>query len=170
MAESEEGGVEWFRLSKPRTASKPAVAASAIQESGIQESALEELAIQVSAVEVPAVPAAVTEPESARPAMPPSLLQIPATTPVPIPAKSPKATFDTFADEPRVVRPVPKPKSGFTIISSKNGETREVQLTSPTLTVAKARMLFKSGWRVHITNAAGRQFAPSEFDEVLKFD
>jgi hypothetical protein len=45
-----------------------------------------------------------------------------------------------------------------------------MQLTSPTLTVAKARMLFKSGWRVHITNAAGRKFAPSEFDDVLKFD
>ncbi|WP_300161975.1 hypothetical protein [Bradyrhizobium sp.] len=43
-------------------------------------------------------------------------------------------------------------------------------MTSPTLTVAKARMLFKSGWQVQITNAAGRQFAPSEFDEVLRFD
>ncbi|HEY3680075.1 MAG TPA: hypothetical protein VGL45_15270 [Bradyrhizobium sp.] len=43
-------------------------------------------------------------------------------------------------------------------------------MTSPTLTVAKARMLFKSGWRVHVTNAAGRQFAPSEFDDILKFD
>jgi len=61
-------------------------------------------------------------------------------------------------------------KVGFTISSSKDGTTTEVHLTSPTLTVAKARMLFKSGWRVQITNAAGRQFAPSEFDEVLKFD
>ena len=59
---------------------------------------------------------------------------------------------------------------GFTISSSRDGESSEMQLTSPTLTVAKARMLFKSGWRVHITNAAGRRFAPSEFDEVLKFD
>jgi hypothetical protein len=90
--------------------------------------------------------------------------------PAPVVAKSPKATFDAYADEPRRIRPVPKPRTGFTIFSSKNGETGEVQLTSPTLTVAKARMLFKSGWRVHITNAAGRQFAPSEFDEVLKFD
>ena len=90
--------------------------------------------------------------------------------PAPIPAKSPKATFDAYADEPRPVRAVPKPKIGFTISSSKDGETGEVQLASPTLTVAKARMLFKSGWRVHITNAAGRQFAPSEFDDVLKFD
>jgi hypothetical protein len=151
-AESVEGGVEWFKLSKPRAASRPVA----------PESAIEASAIQVSGVEVP--PAAVTAPEPARP--PPALLQIPA----PIPARSPKATFDSFADESRFVRPVPKPKSGFTISSSKNGETSELQLTSPTLTVAKARMLFKSGWRVHITNAAGRQFAPSEFDDVLKFD
>ena len=80
---------------------------------------------------------------------------------------SPKTLFDSPASERAGVRPA---KAGFTISSSKNGESSEMQLTSPTLTVAKARMLFKSGWRVHITNAAGRQFAPSEFDEVLKFD
>lgn len=93
-----------------------------------------------------------------------------APAPPPIPAKSPKITFDVIAEQPRIVRPVLTKKVGFTISSSKDGETAEVQLTSPTLTVAKARMLFKSGWRVQITNAAGRQFAPSEFDEVLKFD
>ena len=93
-----------------------------------------------------------------------------APTPPPIPVKSPKVTFDGVAEEPRIVRPVLTKKVGFTISSSKDGETAEVQLTSPTLAVAKARMLFKSGWRVQITNAAGRQFAPSEFDEVLKFD
>jgi hypothetical protein len=164
MVESVEGGMEWFKLSKPRTASRPVVAESAIETSPIETSA-----IQVSDVEVPPIPAAVTAPEPARPATPP-LLQIPAAMSAPIPAKSPKATFDTFADEPRFVRAVPKPKIGFTISSSKNGETNEVQLTSPTLAVAKARMLFKSGWRVHITNAAGRQFAPSEFADVLKFD
>jgi hypothetical protein len=85
-------------------------------------------------------------------------------------SKSPKAVFDTVAEEPRTVRPVPGPRVGFTISSTKNGETGELQLTSPTLTVAKARMLFKSGWRVQVTNAAGRQFAPSEFDEILRFD
>jgi hypothetical protein len=152
--------VEWFKLSKPRAASRPVALGSAIEAS----------AIQASAVEVPPIPAEVTAPEPARPAPPPALLQIPAAMPALISAKSPKATFDTFADEPRFVRPVPKPKSGFTISSSKNGETREMQLTSPTLAVARARMLFKSGWRVQITNAAGRQFAPSEFDDVLKFD
>jgi hypothetical protein len=73
--------------------------------------------------------------------------------------------------EPRpAARTAPPAKPAFRISSSKDGQTGEFELTSPTLTVAKARMLFKSGWRVHITNAAGRQFAPSEFDEVLKFD
>ena len=83
---------------------------------------------------------------------------------------SPKAVFDN-AREPRpIVQPTAPAKTGFTVFSSRNGETGEIQLSSPTLTVAKARMLFKSGWRVHITNAAGRQFAPSEFDQILKFD
>ncbi len=109
----------------------------------------------------PAVQAATATPEPLRP--PP--------VPPAVPVKSPKATFDTIADSPRLQStPAPAPKVGFTISSSKNGESSEVQLTSPTLTVAKARMLFKSGWRVHVTNAAGRHFAPSEFDDILKFD
>jgi hypothetical protein len=83
---------------------------------------------------------------------------------------SPKTMFDTPAAPRPIVRPVAPARVGFTISSSKDGASNELQLTSPTLTVAKARMLFKSGWRVQITNAAGRQFAPSEFDEVLKFD
>jgi hypothetical protein len=81
---------------------------------------------------------------------------------------SPKTVFDNPASEKVNVRPAPR--VGFTISSSKNGEKNELQLSSPTLTVAKARILAKSGWRVQITNAAGRQFAPSEFDDVLKFD
>jgi hypothetical protein len=81
---------------------------------------------------------------------------------------SPKAVFDNPANAQSVVRP--GAEVGFTISSSRDEETHEIHMTSPTLTVAKARMLYKSGWRVQITNAAGRQFAPSEFDEVLKFD
>jgi hypothetical protein len=113
---------------------------------------------------------------SKRAAMPPAIpADIGTAGPDPTAAalsasKSPKAVFDSIADEPRIVRPLPVPRVGFTISSSRNGETGELQLTSPTLTVAKARMLFKSGWRVQVTNAAGRQFAPSEFDEILRFD
>jgi hypothetical protein len=61
-------------------------------------------------------------------------------------------------------------KTGFTVHASKNGETSETQRTSPTITVAKARTLFKSGWRVHIADAKGRKYGPAEFDEILKFD
>ncbi|HEY3795092.1 MAG TPA: hypothetical protein VGM09_24980 [Bradyrhizobium sp.] len=90
--------------------------------------------------------------------------------PRPAAKPSPKAVFDNPAEPRPIIRPAPPPKTGFTISSSKDGESSEIQLTSPTLTVAKARMLFKSGWRVQITSAAGRQFAPSEFDQILKFD
>jgi hypothetical protein len=83
---------------------------------------------------------------------------------------SPKTVFDNPASPLATARPVAPVRVGFTISSSKNGESGEMQMISPTLTVAKARMLFKSGWRVHVTNAAGRQFAPSEFDDILKFD
>ena len=137
--------MEWFKLAKPRaSAGSPAQAA----------------------VEPPK-PVPMSAPIVSAPIM---SAPTRAATPPPIPAKSPEATFDGVVEQPRIVRPVMTKKVGFTISSSKDGTTTEVHLTSPTLTVAKARMLFKSGWRVQITNAAGRQFAPSEFDEVLKFD
>jgi hypothetical protein len=82
--------------------------------------------------------------------------------------ESPKATFDSVAIQEN--RPSLPKRAGFTVHASKNGEINEVQQTSPTLTVAKARGLFKSGWQVHIADSAGRQYAPSEFDEILKFD
>jgi hypothetical protein len=142
LAESVESGVEWFKLSKSRSSVGPGTPGAMASE--------------------PPKPG-------------PMLASTLAPPPVPVPAKSPKAVFDSIADVPRIagsdpVRPVPATKVGFTISSSKDGETAIVQMTSPTLTVARARMLFKSGWRVQVTNAAGRQFAPSEFDDILKFD
>jgi hypothetical protein len=115
-----------------------------------------------------AIQAGAIAPEPPKPE--PMLASTLAPPPVPSPAKSPKAVFDSIPDAPRMGAPVPTRKVGFTISSSKDGETAVVQMTSPTLTVARARMLFKSGWRVQVTNAAGRQFAPSEFDDILKFD
>jgi hypothetical protein len=102
------------------------------------------------------------------------------------PRESPKAVFDNLAEAwerspqeqlPREQLPrdrlpperLPQ-KIGFTVHASKNGETSETQRTSPTITVAKARTLFKSGWRVHIADAKGRKYGPAEFDEILKFD
>jgi hypothetical protein len=102
---------------------------------------------------------------------------------------SPKDTFDkdTFDkkifDNPIFDKPIldsvtvkeerppsPPKRTAFTVHASKNGETNEVHQDSPTLTVAKARGLFKTGWKVHIADAAGRRYAPSEFDEILRFD
>jgi hypothetical protein len=112
----------------------------------------------------PEVPAAVEQPSAEKLAAELAAMPRPAAWP------SPKVVFDNPRETRPIIRPAPAPKTGFTVSASKDGESNEIQLTSPTLTVAKARMLFKSGWRVHVTNAAGRQFAPSEFDQILKFD
>ena len=53
----------------------------------------------------------------------------------------------------------------FTIHASKDGEWVETQGTSPTLTVAKASSLHKTGWDVHITDSDGRRYGPSRFNE-----
>jgi hypothetical protein len=89
-------------------------------------------------------------------------------TPRPSPRPSPKETFDSIAV--RDDRPSAPKRAAFTVHASKNGEINELQQNSPTLTVAKARGLFKTGWKVQIADSAGRQYAPSEFDEILKFD
>jgi hypothetical protein len=91
------------------------------------------------------------------------------------PRESPKAVFDNFAEAwEKLPERLPEkrlpPKIGFTVHASKDGEASETLRTSPTITVAKARALFKSGWRVHIADAAGRKYGPAEFDEILKFD
>ena len=132
--------MEWFKLTKQRAAVRPQAPAEAA------------VPAQPPPIKVDGIPDAII------PAAKASIAKIP----------SPKTVFDHPASEKPVARPAAK--VGFTISSSRDGESSEMQLTSPTLTVAKARMLFKSGWRVHITNAAGRRFAPSEFDDVLKFD
>jgi hypothetical protein len=80
-----------------------------------------------------------------------------------------KETFDSVTI--REERPaIPPRRAAFTVHASRNGEINEVQQDSPTLTVAKARGLFKTGWKVHIADSAGRRYAPSEFDEILRFD
>jgi hypothetical protein len=58
----------------------------------------------------------------------------------------------------------------FTIHASKDGNWIETQETSPTLTVAKANSLRKTGWDVHITDANGRRYGPPRFNEILSFD
>ena len=141
--------MEWFKLSRQRTAVRPEVPAETVSPATVPamkpDGVLDATLAVTSKLSIANIP-------------------------------SPKTVFDHPAVEKASVRPAPKvalgvaPKVGFTISSSKGGEKNELQLTSPTMTVAKARILSKSGWRVQITNAAGRQFAPSEFDDVLKFD
>ena len=58
----------------------------------------------------------------------------------------------------------------FTIRASKDGETIEVVRIGPTVTVAKARGLFKTGWMVQVIDEDGSVYAPSEFDQLLSFD
>ena len=58
----------------------------------------------------------------------------------------------------------------FTIHATKDGYWVETQATSPTLTVAKANTLFKTGWDVHIMDSDGRRYGPTRFNEVLSFD
>jgi hypothetical protein len=58
----------------------------------------------------------------------------------------------------------------FTIHASKDGDWVETQFTSPTLTVAKANSLTRSGWDVHITDSDGRRYGATRFNEILSFD
>ena len=57
----------------------------------------------------------------------------------------------------------------FTIIGSKNGQIASTVRISPTAAIEKARALEDAGWLIHITNSAGRQFAPLDFDRLSSF-
>jgi hypothetical protein len=126
----------------------------------------------------PPIEKAVAKPEAAEPEIAkPEIAKLVTARPVDVaPRESPKAVFDSLAkawekaSEERLPPERLPQKIGFTVHASKNGETSETQRTSPTITVAKARTLFKSGWRVHIADAKGRKYGPAEFDEILKFD
>ena len=58
----------------------------------------------------------------------------------------------------------------FTIHAFKDGNWIETKETGPTLTVAKANRLHKTGWGVHITDVYGRRYGPTRFNEILSFD
>jgi hypothetical protein len=55
----------------------------------------------------------------------------------------------------------------FTVRWSKDGGSNETHRINSVVAVAKARQLEASGYRVRITDRRGRQFAPSEFGELL---
>lgn len=54
----------------------------------------------------------------------------------------------------------------FNIHASKNGQSVVTIRISPAVAVDKARSLECSGWQVHITDAAGHRFDPSDFDRL----
>lgn len=58
----------------------------------------------------------------------------------------------------------------YAIHASKNGQSVVTVRISPIAAVEKARLLDRGGWRVHITDSAGHQFAPSDSEQLLLID
>ena len=56
------------------------------------------------------------------------------------------------------------------VYASKDGNRISTTFTSPTLTVAKANSLYKSGWDVQIVDSYDRRYGPRRFHEILSFD
>jgi len=57
----------------------------------------------------------------------------------------------------------------FTIHASKNGQSVVTVRISPAVAVDRARVLESLGWQVHVTDSAGHQFGPSDFDRLSLF-
>ena len=58
----------------------------------------------------------------------------------------------------------------FTIHAWKDGQSIKTVRIRPAVAVDKARVLQCSGWQVHVTDSAGRQFDPLDFDRLFSFD
>lgn len=58
----------------------------------------------------------------------------------------------------------------FTIHATRNDQSLVTHRIIPDVAVAQARSLNDAGWRVRISGLGGRQFAPSEFHQLLTFD
>lgn len=58
----------------------------------------------------------------------------------------------------------------FTIHATRNDQSMITHRIIPDVAVAQARVLNDAGWRVRISGLGGRQFAPSEFHQLLTFD
>jgi len=58
----------------------------------------------------------------------------------------------------------------FTIHATRNDQSMVTHRIIPDVAVAQARVLNDAGWRVRISGLGGRQFAPSEFHQLLTFD
>ncbi len=55
----------------------------------------------------------------------------------------------------------------FTIHAWKDDQSIVTVRIGPAVAVDKARELEKTGWQVHVTDAAGGRFTPPNFDRLL---
>jgi hypothetical protein len=60
--------------------------------------------------------------------------------------------------------------AALVVHASKHRKSTRTLYISPAIAVAKARIMSKAGWQVHIVDADGRMFHPEQFDELLRFD
>jgi hypothetical protein len=58
----------------------------------------------------------------------------------------------------------------YTIHAVRNDQAIVTHRIIPDVAVAQARTLKAAGWRVKISTSDGRQYAASEFDQLLTFD
>ena len=58
----------------------------------------------------------------------------------------------------------------YAIHASRNGHSVVTIRISPISAVDKARLLERLYWQVHITDSAGHQFDPQDFDRLLLID
>lgn len=58
----------------------------------------------------------------------------------------------------------------FTIHATRNDQSMVTHRIIPDVAVAQARVLNDAGWRVRISGLGGKQFAPSEFHQLLTYD
>ena len=68
--------------------------------------------------------------------------------------------------EPRIWLVLSEGVMTFMIHASKNGQSVVTVRISPAVAVDKARVLESLGWQVHVTDSAGHQFDPSDFDRL----
>jgi hypothetical protein len=55
----------------------------------------------------------------------------------------------------------------FTVHASKNDQRITTVRIGPMVSIEKAKTLLQEGWQVHVTDAAGHQYSPDDFDQLV---
>ena len=55
----------------------------------------------------------------------------------------------------------------YKLIAERDNEKIKIERTSSLVIVAKARVWASEGWKVVITDADGKSYAPADFDRLL---